>query len=499
MAKSKSKVEFGDFQTPIDLAVATIQEIPQIDSYYKIIEPTCGVGTFLTALLINEVASSKLEGWEINPTYVDEANRKLSQDGSLDSCSIVKEQDFFSFDFSSLDVSLHNYLFIGNPPWVTNSELGKLLSENLPEKANFQGLTGLEAMTGKSNFDISEWMIIQLLKVISGSHSSIAFLIKTSVARKLFEYSCKNNLHITNFKIKVIDAKRHFDVSVDACLFYASGCPDQARIIQEVKVYSMLDSIEPNSVMGFSRGKLVSNIISYEKYKEVDSGSEFKWRSGVKHDASKVMEFDLKEQRLVNGLGEICDIPDDYLYPMYKSSHISKEKINPPVKKMLVTQQKIGEETKGIESLSKGTWDYLCSNSEKLDSRKSSIYKSAPRFSVFGVGEYTFKPWKVVISGLYKNTRFTKIGCHNQKPIVVDDTCYMLGFDTEEEADYILSLLSSEPCQEFIRSIIFFDNKRPITVALLSRINMKKLSDIVGSTEKYLDLFSKDDDQPMLL
>lgn len=499
MPKSKTKIEFGDFQTPINLALETIEQVPKISSYYKIIEPTCGVGTFLVALLKSNIVHSKLEGWEINPNYVEEANESLSREYGLDTCSIVKTQDFFTFDFSSLDLSHNNYLFLGNPPWVTNSELGRLLSENLPDKANFQGLSGLEAMTGKSNFDISEWMLIQLLKIINGSNSSIAFLIKTSVARKLFEYSCKNNLHIKDFKIKMIDAKKHFDVSVDACLFYASGCPGNKINDHTVSVFSELNQKEPDSFMGFSRGKLVSDIVSYEKYKEIDTGSEFKWRSGVKHDASKVMEFDVKKQVLVNGLGEECELPDDYLYPMYKSSNISKEKIEPPTKKMLITQNKIGDETKQIESLSEDTWVYLCKHSEKLDSRKSSIYKSAPRFSVFGVGEYTFKPWKIVISGLYKNARFSKIGCYEEKPIVVDDTCYMLGFDTEEKADFVLSLLLSEACQKFIRSIIFLDNKRPVTVALLSRINLRKLAEILDLDRKYKDLFLKEDKQAQLI
>ncbi|CAA6828114.1 MAG: SAM-dependent methyltransferase, partial [uncultured Sulfurovum sp.] len=174
-------------------------------------------------------------------------------------------------------------------------------------------------------------------------------------------------------------------------------------------------------------------------------------------------------------------------------------KIDYPKKKMLVTQKKVGEATKQIETLSKSTWTYLCDHGEKLDSRKSSIYRNSPRFSIFGVGEYTFKPWKVVISGLYKNTRFSKIGCHEGKPIVVDDTCYMLGFDSEKEADFVLSLLLSDVCQDFISSIVFLDNKRPITVALLSRINLRKIAELLGVEKKYEGLFIENEQQMSLL
>lgn len=499
MLKTKNKIEFGDFQTPLTLALEAVSQVSEINSYDRIIEPTCGVGAFLWALIKNQVDPEKIEGWEINPNYVAEANEEFSKISSTNERAFVKEQDFFMFDFSELDLAANDFLFLGNPPWVTNSELSRLLSDNLPDKANFQGLKGLEAMTGKSNFDISEWMLIQLLKVISGSGSGIAFLIKTSVARKLFEYSCKNNLYISNFRIKKIDAKKHFDVSVDACLFSASGVKSLNNDSYLVDVYSELSDGRPGSVMGYCEGKLISDVSSYWKYKEVDSGSDFKWRSGVKHDASKIMEFDLREGRLVNGLGLKADLPDDYLYPMYKSSDISKEKVDHPKKMMLVTQKKVGDATKQIEILSKDTWKYLCDHSEKLDSRKSSIYRNSPRFSVFGVGEYTFKPWKIVISGLYKNTRFSKIGCYEKKPIIVDDTCYMLGFDYEEEADFVLSLLLSDVCQDFIRSIVFLDNKRPITVALLSRINLRKVAELLGVEQEYKRLFIENEQQMSLL
>ena len=38
-----------------------------------------------------------------------------------------------------------------------------LASPNLPSKSNFQNRKGLDAVTGKANFDISEWMLIQLM------------------------------------------------------------------------------------------------------------------------------------------------------------------------------------------------------------------------------------------------------------------------------------------------------------------------------------------------
>ena len=497
MVKSNEKVEFGDFQTPIQLAKDVILNIFAKNGYKSIIEPTCGIGGFLQACIEIGIDPKIIEGWEINPNYVKVAN-DLLQSISGSNKEFVHIQDFFEIDWEAVRKKhKESVLFVGNPPWVTNAELGKLLSKNLPKKSNFQNLSGLEAITGKSNFDISEWMLIKILDFISSTKSSLAFLIKTSVARKLFQHISKNKLEIANISITQIDAKKHFDVSVDACLFVAKGFESvPERYVCDI--YSGLEESMHQRTMGIIENKLISNIVAYESLSQLDKGSEFKWRSGVKHDASKIMELHCKDGKLTNGFSEEVDIPMDYLYPMYKSSHIAKNQIKQPEKCMLVTQIKIGEKTEHIKRDSPKTWEYLLNHADKLDNRKSSIYRNAPRFAIFGIGDYTFSPWKIVISGLYKNMIFSKIGSIDGKPIVVDDTCYMLGFEEENQADFVLEMLTSDICKEFIKSIVFLDNKRPITVALLNRINIQSVAIELGLEKQYQKLFKIDEPQMSL-
>jgi len=492
--KIREKIEFGDFQTPLDLARQIVSVLGVKGNYETIIEPTCGLGNFLYACLLNLVESSKIHGWEINPKYVQHANKQLKSISESNEL-FVEQKDFFEINWDNVKSSFKEpILFIGNPPWVTNSELGKILGKNLPQKTNFHALSGIEAITGKSNFDISEWMLIKLLDFISGSNSSLAFLVKTSVARKLFQYSFKNKLRLSSITIKEINAKRHFNVNVDACLFSAVGAQTQPKEYK-CKVYKSITTKSAIRTMGIIKGKLISDVNSYEMLSQIDQGCEFKWRSGIKHDVSKIMEFDIREGMLVNGLGDIVDLSFEYLYPLYKSSDISRSKLEVPTKYVLITQRKIGEETKLIKLISPETWNYLLKHANTLDKRKSIIYRNAPRFSIFGVGDYTFKPWKIVISGLYKNVVFKKIGSYKGKPIVVDDTCYMLGFDEEEKADLIHELLSSEICKKFIASIMFTDNKRPITVSLLNRINFKQIAGNIGRENKYMKIFESENRQ----
>ena len=110
-------------------------------------------------------------------------------------------------------------MVIGNPPWVTNSQLGSLGSNNLPIKTNFKGLKGLEALTGNSNFDITEYILIKLIQELVCEKPTIALLCKTSVARKVLQFAFDTKLKISNASIRLIDAKKWFKASVSACLF----------------------------------------------------------------------------------------------------------------------------------------------------------------------------------------------------------------------------------------------------------------------------------------
>ncbi|MEO6038334.1 MAG: hypothetical protein ABIQ93_07975, partial [Saprospiraceae bacterium] len=114
---------------------------------------------------------------------------------------------------------------------------------------------------------------------------------------------------------------------------------------------------------------------------------------------------------------------------------------------------------------------------------KSSIYKGNPPFSIFGIGDYSFKPYKVAISGLYKQTLFSLVVPVAGKCLMLDDTNYFLGFEEEKTAVFTLLLLNSAAVQTFLRSIVFFDNKRLITKEILMRIDLKKAAAIVPFSE----------------
>jgi len=165
-AKGVKTWEFGDFQTPACLAQEAISHLKKrtLDFQPKtVIEPTCGVGAFLLAAADTYPDAERVVGLEIEADYLNTVRSKVSTRQDADRFDL-READFFKTDWEGLLSDLPEpFLIVGNPPWVTSADIGRLKGSNLPQKSNFQKYTGFEAITGKANFDISEWMLIQYL------------------------------------------------------------------------------------------------------------------------------------------------------------------------------------------------------------------------------------------------------------------------------------------------------------------------------------------------
>lgn len=457
---------FGDFQTPIELAVQCLRVL-DLPSEARIFEPTCGWGTFLEAAARISPKSERF-GVEINSEY---ANRARSW-GRVKTANI--------FDVSMPDVtawSTATPLFVvGNPPWVTSAELRRMNSDNLPDKSNFKQVQGLDALLGSSNFDVCEFIILKALREFSSEPFVLGMLCKTQVARNVIEFAASIGLPIIDAGIYRIDAKTWFNAGVDACWFTVKIDPEQdARYVASVHEDLFIsDYALPASRFGLVDGKMVSDIQTYEKVKVADGTSPYVWRSGLKHDASSVFEL-VATPAPTTKSGEVLQIEEDYVYPFLKSTDVFRARHDQLSKWVIVPQLTFGADTRHLEQVAPNLWGYLYDHREILDRRKSSIYRNRPRFSVFGHGDYTFAPFKVAVSGLHKEPRFRLVTPIEGKPVVLGDTCYLLPFWDSTEAALVTTVLNSSPCQALIESLVFWDSKRPITKKLLSRLDLNKL------------------------
>ena len=470
---NEKKGEYGDWQTNLPLAISVCEHIkaqgirPQV-----IVEPTCGQGNFIIAALLTFDSIEDIYGIEIYKPYLDFLKEKLQKFGkSLDKINIhLYHENIFDFDFRQITGNVNGrvVLAIGNPPWVTNSKLSEIGSDNLPIKTNFKKVKGLEAITGKANFDIAEYISIQLIKKFSAENVYFAFLLKNSVIKNLVYEQKAGKASLSNIAQYNIDAQKEFDVSVSAALLSMRLFGGHERSCQVFDFYTKSSLYS----FGWVKDKFVADVDNYVKTQTIDGISPFTWRSGLKHDCSKVMELSKDNDKFVNGLGEVVDIENEVIYPLIKSSDVKGEVIKQTRKYVIVTQHSTNEDTKLMKEKYPKAYQYLVEHAEYLDNRKSSIYKDRPRFCMFGIGDYTFKKYKVIISGLYKQTNFSLVSEIEGKNAVCDDTCYMLGFDDFDVARLILQILNSQAVQDFVNSICFYDAKRAINKDMLMRINL---------------------------
>jgi len=487
---SESRVEYGDFQTNKQLAESVCNYLYNKNITPKILlEPTCGKGNFILSAIKTFGSLQQVFGIEIQEKYLWQLKFELLK-YFLNNPTANKPQinlfccNVFDFDFKQIKKCINGQelMVIGNPPWVTNSTLSTLNSKNLPKKSNFKNAKGIDAITGKGNFDIGEFISLKMLDLFSKEIGYFAFLIKNSVLKNIVFEQKKNKYPIADIEKHTINAKREFDAAVDASLFVCKFNSTPEFTAKEFDFYTS----KPRVTLGWVNNKFASDTEKYKKYQHLDGVCPFEWRQGIKHDCAKIMELERINGGFRNALGEEFELEEDLIYGILKSSDLKQNIIDISRKYTIVTQKKIGQETSQILEKLPKTKAYLERHKNHFLQRKSSIYNGKPMYSIFGVGDYSFKPYKVAISGLYKQTKFTLVK-PNGTVLLLDDTCYFIGFDTLEEAQNIQNILNQPEIQEFIESFIFIDEKRAITKELLMRIGFTNHS--VGRKTKQLNIF----------
>lgn len=500
VAETTTRREYGDFQTPPNLSKTVCDFLlsggisPEV-----LIEPTFGKGSFIISALKTFPTLRQVYGLEIYESYCWHTKFSILElfidNPNLNRPSIyLYREDVFKFNFRKLVETTNKWesppdgqtgiplgqeiLVLGNPPWVTNSELSALNSTNIPTKSNFKLHNGLDAMTGKGNFDIGEYIILTMLNAFADCIGSLAMLVKNSVIKNVLQDLPNTTYPISNIVALRFDAKVHFNASVDASLFRCSFGRKQDRLT--CKVASLVSPQSIESEFGWVGNKFVSNINVYQETQSYDGSSPFVWRQGVKHDCSKILELDLVDGKYKNGFNDFIGIEDDLVFPLVKSSDVQNSPLSTPRKFVIITQKKVGEDTTYIVKRFPRLNRYLSDNLKFFSERKSSIYRGKSEFAIFGIGEYSFKPYKVAVSGLYKKPYFSLVQPYNGKPTMLDDTCYFLGFDDQTQAAFVLLILNSELVQKLLRSLTFLDAKRPYTKDILMRIDILKIAEHLG-------------------
>ncbi len=454
--------EFGDFQTPPALALQCLRVL-DLPADARVLEPTCGTGSFLEASAAVSPRSERI-GLEREPAYVRQAAR----------WGDVREANIFEHRLDGdLGWTTDGPLYVvGNPPWVTSAELTRMDATNLPAKSNAKGARGIDAMLGASNFDVCEYVLLKVLDELGGQPLTLGILCKTQVARNVLAHAASAGLPIRESALYRIDAMTWFGAGVDACWFVVTVDP-AAPPRYATDVYDDLFAPDraPTHRFGVVEGRMVADVDRYDAVRAADGTCPYVWRSGLKHDAAGVFEL-VATPAPTTREGRVLDLEPEYVLPLLKSTDVFRGRHRDLARWVVVPQRSFGAETDPLEQTAPNLWRYLQENAAVLDGRRSSIYRNRPRFSVFGHGDYTYAPYKVAVSGLHKEPVFRLVGPLAGRPVVLDDTCYLLPFEDATEAAVVTAILNSDECRALVESMVFWDSKRPITKRLLARLDV---------------------------
>ena len=177
MMSNHRKIALGDFQTGKPLARLVIQMLDKKGiAPATLIEPTCGIGNFLVEACNSFTGATNVIAIDINETYINTVKKRIESKTVRKNVLLINDS-IFNINWNKLLSGVPEpILVIGNLPWVTSSKLGKLENDNLPKKSNIDGDRGILAKTGKGNFDISEWILVTLIRALRYHNAIIAVL-----------------------------------------------------------------------------------------------------------------------------------------------------------------------------------------------------------------------------------------------------------------------------------------------------------------------------------
>lgn len=92
----RQRIEFGDFQTPNRLAIAVCKRLALLGILPDVvIEPTCGLGSFVLAAEEIFPDAKNISGFEINETYLESLVKRVIGLKRHDRVKLYRA-DFFS-------------------------------------------------------------------------------------------------------------------------------------------------------------------------------------------------------------------------------------------------------------------------------------------------------------------------------------------------------------------------------------------------------------------
>lgn len=313
-------------------------------------------------------------------------------------------------------------LYLGNPPFVNYANIKTDYRERLkPLWTSLMPVSrGFSLLLGDSRGDLAGVVFYRTVEKFLKAGGRFGVILPNSLL--------KGNAASAGFRTfpgirveKVVDiSHKNAFVHTDRACFYLVGTKG------EETVYPLPYHTEKGIMSLYPRGDSL-----VEKGWEDEGGSDYPVRQGINTlGANGIFFFDDKP-----------DLEEPLLHPLLRSGDVSENRADPSRWALLPYngEGKILEEDV-LEKHYPLTWQYLNRHRKKLSARKSRFARKH-WYALFGIGSYTFSPYKVV---------WRAMGAKKLEAAVITDAIpnqAMHGYiacETEEEARYLCDLLNSE-------------------------------------------------------
>jgi methylase of polypeptide subunit release factors len=503
----------GEYYTPDWLAESVIRQTLGTeglgDPQRRVLDPACGSGTFLVKLIafIRERAAREkwsarevlplilrnVVGIDINPLAVmaARANYLFAVSDLRDQYDDDPEIPVYHADsiLAPECVAAPFDFVVGNPPWVNWERLPGTYRRATSPLWERYGLfpkveQGMRTILGGAKYDLSMLMTYVALDRYLASRGRLGFVLtqsafKTGAGRGFRRFVLPDG---TPFAPLVVEDLVELDLFSGAAARAAVAVFEKGQRVEYPVLYRVWKKHSPAVVtralaQPVNERDITSSWISASEtvldvLRLMAGPSAYVGRKGVTASAQGVFWFEVLETQTENtvrvtnvtGTGKISVAPvrtvieDALLYPLLRGRDVSRWRAEPRLHILLTHEP--GHRLRAIPENEMSArfpqaWRHLEAHRDLL--RKTGIvrrfFKSTdPFYSMFNIGDYTFRPNKVLIREIAGELTAAVVGPTRGRPIIPDHKLLLVDTGTSEEAHYLCALLNSMPARCFAAS-----------------------------------------------
>ncbi|MBI4721483.1 MAG: SAM-dependent DNA methyltransferase [Candidatus Stahlbacteria bacterium] len=481
------KRKFGAFFTPIKHANNLVEK-----HFFKewlngatVLDPTAGEGVFIKVFLhiarkqgveLTQEKINRLYGIELNPYYVDNFYKSVSENFGID----FPKDNFIQGDIFFLEKEIRVDLLIGNPPWVNFTDLDEDYKERIKPLFIHFGLVRnqKDLLLGNARTDIATLVIAKVLHSNLNKNGKAIFFLPLSI----FQNDGANQ-EFRNYKVRGIDflVEDIFDFNGEKIFENILGRYGIAHFQRNQKqAFPIKYHVLKNDNWETHKAKPLFNLTDpltvfdneeaenrLSNFQKISLPKYCQPRQGINPCGAKDIFFFnsykiLDEERvcLKNKLGDNIIVNRKYVYPLVVSTTLTSQ--NPKPEKLILVPHFASGKPIDIATLKQeeGLFNYLSKYQTILQNRKGVFINiwlnKGFWWALLGIGEYSFASYKIMWKAFGESIFAPKI--------LPPDNYFgswqgnqslnaYIGVSSLQEANQVLDKLTNPLIQEYLSSL----------------------------------------------